>query len=277
MKENIKYFIITPTKNEGKYISITIESVLNQTIKPIKWFIINDYSTDNTKKIIKKYQKKHSWIKLIDSKQKKKWDPGGKQIKMFYEAYNQIKNSNWNFIVKLDADMKFEKNYFEKLFLEFEKNKKLGVTSGKYEIKQKSYHTIGGSKIYRKNCFIEEILVPLLSWDSIDEIIAEMNGWEVMCFDIPIIHLKKEGSIDGQLKRRFYEGLGHYVKKSSPVYVIFRGTKKLTQKPRFISSFAFILGYISGFLSKKERYNNDEFTKFLRKKEIERIKKLIHL
>ena len=48
----MQYSIITPVKNESKYIGETIESVINQTKLPQEWLIVDDSSTDNTKKII---------------------------------------------------------------------------------------------------------------------------------------------------------------------------------------------------------------------------------
>lgn len=47
--------IIMPSYNTAKYISYSIESVLNQTYKNWELIIIDDCSTDNTDEIIKKY------------------------------------------------------------------------------------------------------------------------------------------------------------------------------------------------------------------------------
>ncbi|RPI66248.1 MAG: glycosyltransferase family 2 protein, partial [Ignavibacteriales bacterium] len=44
----MKYVIISPVKNEEKYISYTLESVVNQTRLPEEWIIVDDGSTDNT-------------------------------------------------------------------------------------------------------------------------------------------------------------------------------------------------------------------------------------
>ena len=39
---SIKYVIITPAKNEGQYIEHTLESVVNQTVLPVEWIIVDD-------------------------------------------------------------------------------------------------------------------------------------------------------------------------------------------------------------------------------------------
>ena len=50
--------IITPTYNCGKYISEAIKSVINQTYKNWEMIIIDDCSTDNTKKVASKFTDK---------------------------------------------------------------------------------------------------------------------------------------------------------------------------------------------------------------------------
>ena len=60
-----KYLIITPVRNEEKYIEYTIKSVLQQTVKPEEWIIVDDGSTDNTSSIIDEYSRKYDWIKTV--------------------------------------------------------------------------------------------------------------------------------------------------------------------------------------------------------------------
>ena len=68
MKLDIKrcsYVLITPARNEEKYIERTIKSVISQTILPMRWVIVNDGSTDRTDEIINKYLVQNKWIKLL--------------------------------------------------------------------------------------------------------------------------------------------------------------------------------------------------------------------
>ena len=57
--------VLMPNYNCEKYISEAIESILKQTYKNFEFIIIDDFSTDNSWKIIKKYSKKDKRIKCF--------------------------------------------------------------------------------------------------------------------------------------------------------------------------------------------------------------------
>ena len=60
------YVLITPARNEAEFIGLTIESVLAQTVRPIKWVIVSDGSTDATSDIVRRYAVQHGWIELLE-------------------------------------------------------------------------------------------------------------------------------------------------------------------------------------------------------------------
>ena len=61
----IEYVLITPARNEEVFIRQTIESVITQTVLPVKWIIVSDGSTDRTDDIVKEYTTKYQWIELV--------------------------------------------------------------------------------------------------------------------------------------------------------------------------------------------------------------------
>lgn len=60
--------IINPTFNDAQYIETSIRSVLSQDFTDFEYIIINDGSTDDTEKIVKRLQKEDSRIHLVSQK-----------------------------------------------------------------------------------------------------------------------------------------------------------------------------------------------------------------
>jgi glycosyltransferase involved in cell wall biosynthesis len=46
------YVLVTPARNEVQFIELTIQSVVAQTMRPLKWVIVSDGSTDGTDEIV---------------------------------------------------------------------------------------------------------------------------------------------------------------------------------------------------------------------------------
>ena len=63
-KNNELISIVLPSYNSSKYISITIDSVLNQEYSNWELIITDDCSTDNTLEILNEYAQKENRIKI---------------------------------------------------------------------------------------------------------------------------------------------------------------------------------------------------------------------
>ena len=274
---NTCYILISPVKDEAEYIANTIESVLSQTILPAMWVMIDDGSGDKTKDIINKYCSKIDWIKLICLNRDKKRVPGSAVINAFNVGYKEIKHRSFEYIVKLDGDLKFEKNYFENLFCKFMENEKLGIASGVYyekegnewvRIKMPFYHAAGASKVIRKKCF-EEIggFESSRGWDTLDEIRAMVRGWETRHFsDIHFFHLKKEGSGIGTLQTNFMHGEIYYLTGGSKLFFLGKIAHRcLYGNPMVIGSLYMLYGYMKSLMKGKKRLVNKEEMKLYRK------------
>lgn len=87
--------VIIPTYNREHLLPRAIKSVLEQTFSDFEIIVVDDASTDNTKKIIEDFQKKDKRIKYIKHKKNK-----GES-----EARNTgIKNCRGKYIAFLDSD-----------------------------------------------------------------------------------------------------------------------------------------------------------------------------
>lgn len=98
--------VIMPVYNTAEYLSRCIESVVNQTERNLKIIIINDGSTDNSEKIIKKYILKYSNINYI--KLEKNTGVGN--------ARNiGIENAKTKYITFIDSDDWVDANYYKNM------------------------------------------------------------------------------------------------------------------------------------------------------------------
>ena len=55
------YVIITPAHNEEEFIENTINSMIAQTVRPVKWVVVNDGSKDRTGNIVNHYAQRHDF------------------------------------------------------------------------------------------------------------------------------------------------------------------------------------------------------------------------
>ncbi len=273
-----KYVIISPVRNEEDYLELTIKSVINQTVKPMEYILVNDGSSDDTPNIIDKYVSKYDWIKRVDQEDRGHYLPGKGVVHTFYNGLSRVTAKNWEYIVKLDSDLEFESDYFEKLFQEFEKNPKLGIASGctylpvnNKLIQEQTLidHPKGASKVYRKQCW-EDIggMKPVPGWDLADLLNAQMKGWETVCFfDLKLIHHRLTGSRrSGILGPKFLQGRFEYRHGYSFGYTFLKAAKDFIAKPFIIGSIAKVSGYLYAFARQDEFLFDAEMRKYLRKK-----------
>lgn len=110
---NKKISVIVAVYNTEKYLDRCIESLLNQTYKNMELVIVEDCSTDSSRKLLKKYK-------------------GNKNIKVFYNRENRglsysrnygLKKSTGDFIGYIDSDDYVEPDYYEELMSSIKDNK----------------------------------------------------------------------------------------------------------------------------------------------------------
>lgn len=199
------FYIIIPAHNEEDSIALTLESLINQSLKPKQLVIVNDNSTDNTQNLVEPYITEYDWITLVNIVSSDKHLPGSKIINAFYKGYELLDN-NYDIICKFDADLIFPGNYLEQLASHFKSNTRLGMVSGFCYIKNNSEwvledltrkdHIRGALKAYRKACFLQiGKLKSSMGWDTIDELLAKFYDWEILTDEtLHVKHLKPTGS-----------------------------------------------------------------------------------
>jgi glycosyltransferase involved in cell wall biosynthesis len=98
-----RFVLVTPARNEERFIQRTIDSVVGQTHRPIRWIIVDDGSTDDTAAIARRVASRHPWISLVSRGDRGHRKLGGGVIEAFNHGLAQV-DEPWDFVAKMDAD-----------------------------------------------------------------------------------------------------------------------------------------------------------------------------
>jgi glycosyltransferase involved in cell wall biosynthesis len=274
----MKYVIVIPAKNEENFIEETIRSIISQTIKPLACLFVDDNSNDRTPEIIAKYVSEIDYMNTIrlEENDEADYQVGGHVVEIFNagKKYLDEKKVDYDYIVKLDADISFEKDFFEKIFPKL-RTQRYGIVSGTpyyfengkkiYDLSPK-FHSRGQFKIYNKNCIDDIGGIPSsLGWDSADNIRAIGRGWKTETFRD--LHYQMHRLIGGKfsLKNgRIKHGMGAYFLRYNELYLFIRFLHDLS-KPPVIGAFYYLFGYFKAMFSKQDFVLTKEESKVLRK------------
>jgi glycosyltransferase involved in cell wall biosynthesis len=278
----LKYVVITPVRDEEAYLRLTIESMIGQTIRPAEYVVVNDGSKDKTGQIIDEYACKYSWIRAVHRKDRGFRKVGGGIIEAFNSGLEMVACKDWDFLSKMDGDLSFDPDYFEKCFEYFRKNPRLGVgggylyhtANGKRELEVNPlFHVRGGVKIYRRACWeaIGGLWVGPGS-DTLDDVKANMLGWTSRSFpELLIHHHRVTGSAYGLWGAAVKDGRADYVSGYHPLFVLGKSLARLPRKPYILGSLGLLWGHIKCRLNGMRRVNDPQLVKYLRQQQMARL------
>jgi biofilm PGA synthesis N-glycosyltransferase PgaC len=282
--KNISLVLITPARNEEATIERTMQSVISQTVLPQRWVIVSDGSTDGTEEIIKKYAQQNNWIELVRMSVHPDRQFAAK-VNCFNAGYEKVKKLDYDIIGNLDADITFDKEYFEFLMRKFAEDPGLGVAGTPFVEDGKHYdyrfanieHVSGACQMFRRNCF-EEIggYTPIkgggIDWVAVTT--ARMKGWKTRTFTEKIcLHHRKIGTGNSSaLAAWFKQGRKDYFLGNHPLWEIFRTFYQMSKKPYIIGGSFLFFGFSWAGIKRTERPISQELMAFIRKEQIERLK-----
>ena len=276
---NLRYVLISACRDEAKYMRQTLDSVIDQSVRPAMWVIVDDGSTDGTAEILTEYAKRHDWIRIVTRPDRGGRSVGSGVIDAFYAGYETINPDEYDYLCKLDLDLRLPPTYFEILMQRMTANPRIATCSGKAYIEQGGklvYErhgdetSIGASKFYRVSCF-KEIggFVREVMWDGIDCHACRMKDWIACSWDEPelrFIHLRPQGSSQQSVYAgRMRHGYGQYFMGTGFLYMAASAIYRLNEKPYVSGSVAMLWGWVKSAIQRKPRYENAEFRKFLRR------------
>ena len=283
-----RYVLITPARNEEAFIGQIIESVIHQTVLPVKWVIVDDGSTDKTPEIVSRYLAQHPWIELVQMPQRRDRSFAAK-VHSFNAGYEKVKGLEYEVIGNLDGDISFEKDFLAFLIERFAEDPALGVAgtifreegySSETDSFEGEKHVSGQCQLFRRRCF-EEIggYIPHraggIDWMAVTT--ARMMGWKTKSFrEKWFFHYRHLGTAErGVLAAMFSYGEKDYYLGGHPIWELFRVAYRITKRPYLFSGLALGLGYCWAFLCRVPRPVSRQLMTFHRKEQMLKLKAIL--
>lgn len=279
-----RYALISPVRDEEDFIEATIQTVINQSIRPVIWLVISNNSRDRTEEIVESYARRYSFIQLVRISVQASRDFAAK-AHAFNQAYGIIWPSDFEFVGNLDGDVTLPADYYAQALKEFRLNPRLGIAGGvifenikgRYHKQDSSpRHTPGATQLFRRTC-LEAIggYLPLRCGgeDSAADIMARMRGWETQSFEhLAVQHHRRVGSgLGGMLRTRFQAGVTDHALGKHPLFVLLKSLRRLMEPPPLLSSLCRLAGFCRASLRREKRMVPQDFVRYVRREQLQRI------
>jgi poly-beta-1,6-N-acetyl-D-glucosamine synthase len=267
------YTVITPVRNEEDHVRSLAAALAAQTSRPARWVITDNGSTDATGATARELAARYSWVTLLETGEQGELMRGGPIVRAFHAGLEHL-DLEPDIVVKLDADITFEPDYFERLITEFENDERLGIASGTcYErdaegIWRQRHGTgagvWGANRAYRWDCL--QSLLPLeerMGWDTLDLLKASIRGWDArVVVDLPFRHHRPEGVRDGGRGRAWAtQGRAAHYMGYRFSYLLARTSYRALHDP---AALALLTGYAAAWLRRAPRCADAELRAQLR-------------
>lgn len=257
----MNYYIVIPAHNEEKHLADTLNSVLRQSLRPKRVVVVNDNSSDGTEVVIDEFLSLSNSIVKLNTTSSDQHMPGSKVITAFHKGF-ELLDDDYDFVVKLDADVILPDNYFERIAYIFKGNPKVGIAGG-FIYEQVAYnewvlnhpmnknHVRGAIKSYSKNCFKAiNGLKNAMGWDTLDELLAQYHDFEIFTDDtLHVKHLRPTGNAYDS-KAKLLQGKAMYTMRYGFWVSCIASLKMAWKQKKRKAFFANMYGF---FIAKKNR------------------------
>lgn len=270
----LDYALVTPARNEARNLLRLAESLERQTVLPAIWVIVDNGSTDDTLTVARELEQRFPWV-TVTTAPNEHMRPGAPVVRAFNRGVSHLDELP-DVIVKLDADVSFDVDYFEELLVEFERDPQLGIASGLcYELEDGSWrprystkgHVRGAARAYRRACLTAVSPLPEgMGWDGVDELKATVLGWNTRTIDrLRFDHHRAVGARDGKRTARWLaEGQCSYYMGYGVTYLLAR-TCGRAARDRDLAVFAMPWAYARSALRREPQYEDEAVRAYLRR------------
>ena len=285
--QNDSYVLISACRNESAYVDKLIDAIAAQTLRPLRWIIVDDGSTDDTYARATARSATLPFIQVVKM-------PGGHARSFSSQVYAAMhgagltKELPFAFLGFLDADILVEPDYYARLVGFMMADPKLGLCGGavidQYADRvtytrggSEDYHVPGGVQFFRRECF-EQIgghhPIDGGGQDTIADIAAMMHGWTLRVFpELKALHLRPDGfAKDRVFKSGMKWGRKFYLIGYHPLYYFAQCIRRIGQRPVLLGRVCQGAGFLIAYVKHEPRPVSREFIQFLRKLQMQRLR-----
>lgn len=200
----LSYALVTAVRDEEDNLPRLAECIAEQSTRPSAWIIVDTGSSDATRRLAGEIAAELPFVRTLAIEDGALPMRGGPIVRAFVYGVQALECAP-EVVVKLDADLSFASDYFERLLDAFAADPRLGLASGICtEFQDGAWrplfgtrsHVWGASRAYRWGCLLEVLpLEERQGWDEIDSIKAQLRGWHARTLpDDPFRHHRTMGA-----------------------------------------------------------------------------------
>lgn len=265
MQGNWRFVLISPAHNEAESLPRVIDSVVNSSLRPDCWIIIDDNSSDATRQIAEDAAARHPWICVISSGR-----TGGYDWLAYADvvgaAFRLLNNQSQSdpqkelFVGLLDTDIWVDRGYFAALVNAMEENEALGVVSGEILIQRNGVWVVealsdkprGGARIHRWRCLQAIGGYPRTpSPDTVTDFRAVRCGWQLRVVRSVHAYQMRPTAGRGPVHTSFKAlGVGRYRLRMDPATAL--GTALvIVRRHHLLAGCWFLFGYVQALVRRE--------------------------
>ena len=268
--------MITPARDEVLNLPRLAESLAQQAVRPARWVVVDDGSTDGTGELVAELSRELGFVELATIERESGIVRGQPVVEAFERGLVLASvESLPDVVVKLDADTSFGPEYFERLLECFDNDPSLGIASGTcFELDPDDVwrerpmvgdNAWGATRAYRSACL--DAVLPLeraMGWDGVDAVKAVMAGWRVATFDdFGFRHHRLEGERDGSRWIAWSaQGRASHYMGYTPLYIVLRALHNARREP---AALGLVAGYASALVRRADTVGDPAVRRHLRR------------
>lgn len=261
--------VVVPFLNEAEVLGRLLSSIEAQERRPERLLLVDDGSEDGSQSLAVAFAERHPYARAMQRPRRDRAsDRLGRasELLAFQWAVEQL-DLAWEVVAKVDADLELPPCALRHLLERLEEDRRLGIAGAFLSERDEAgdarrivipeRHVHGATKFYRRACF-EQIapVPPILGWDTIDELTAQLHGWTTRSFALPggdPLHLRPRGAYDGRLRaHRRWGACAYAFGEPLPVTVLLAARQLASRRP-VAEPANYVAGWLGGALRRQPR------------------------